>query len=219
MPSIDVSQLKKRPPSDEKVYFLSINFLHFGMVNDVLNCCNLYNLKESIPCIQITWQWLPFTNSARKDNLQLYHWVGFGNFWKCFHELGKRSFLMWGVVYNIFFKIFLVFRMLFRSELWMVSHLRVTTLLPSITRYCNFLSYLLCFFNFISMAESIYLFGMYAVCWCCQIHWWGVWEVFNWSCRYQLNIESCLLSKSMTTSAYKFEEEMSIAFHFLISCQ
>lgn len=41
MPSIDVSQSKKRPPSDEK----------------------------------ITWQWLPFTNSARKDNLQLYHWV------------------------------------------------------------------------------------------------------------------------------------------------
>lgn len=24
---------------------------------------------------KITWQWLPFTNSARKDNLQLYHWV------------------------------------------------------------------------------------------------------------------------------------------------
>ncbi|EEF47221.1 SWR1-complex protein 4 [Ricinus communis] len=41
MPSIDTSQLKKRPPSDEK----------------------------------ITWQWLPFTSSARKDNLQLYHWV------------------------------------------------------------------------------------------------------------------------------------------------
>ncbi|KAJ9187905.1 hypothetical protein P3X46_003317 [Hevea brasiliensis] len=41
MPSIDTSQLKRRPPSDEK----------------------------------ITWQWLPFTNSARKDNLQLYHWV------------------------------------------------------------------------------------------------------------------------------------------------
>ncbi|XP_028753746.1 SWR1-complex protein 4 [Neltuma alba] len=41
MPAIDSSQLKKRPPSDEK----------------------------------ITWQWLPFANSARKDNLQLYHWV------------------------------------------------------------------------------------------------------------------------------------------------
>jgi hypothetical protein len=26
---------------------------------------------------QITWQWLPFTSSARKDNLQLYHWVSF----------------------------------------------------------------------------------------------------------------------------------------------
>ncbi|XP_058199441.1 SWR1-complex protein 4 isoform X1 [Rhododendron vialii] len=24
---------------------------------------------------KITWQWLPFTNSARKDTLQLYHWV------------------------------------------------------------------------------------------------------------------------------------------------
>ncbi|KAJ1393370.1 SANT/Myb domain [Sesbania bispinosa] len=41
MPAIDASQLKKKPPSDEK----------------------------------ITWQWLPFTNSARKDNLHLYHWV------------------------------------------------------------------------------------------------------------------------------------------------
>lgn len=41
MPTIDSSQLKKRPPADEK----------------------------------ITWQWLPFTSSARKDNLQLYHWV------------------------------------------------------------------------------------------------------------------------------------------------
>ncbi|WCJ22358.1 SWR1-complex protein 4 [Euphorbia peplus] len=41
MPSIDTSQLKKRPPTDEK----------------------------------ITWQWLPFTNSARNDSLQLFHWV------------------------------------------------------------------------------------------------------------------------------------------------
>ncbi|CAM8973749.1 unnamed protein product [Rhodiola kirilowii] len=41
MPSIDVSQLKRRPQSEEK----------------------------------ITWKWLPFSNSARKDDLQLYHWV------------------------------------------------------------------------------------------------------------------------------------------------
>uniref|UniRef100_A0A151UDH8 SWR1-complex protein 4 n=1 Tax=Cajanus cajan TaxID=3821 RepID=A0A151UDH8_CAJCA len=24
---------------------------------------------------EVTWQWLPFTSSARKDNLHLYHWV------------------------------------------------------------------------------------------------------------------------------------------------
>ncbi|KAB2617281.1 DNA methyltransferase 1-associated protein 1-like [Pyrus ussuriensis x Pyrus communis] len=41
MPAVEPLQLKKRPPTDEK----------------------------------ITWQWLPFTSSARKDNLQLYHWV------------------------------------------------------------------------------------------------------------------------------------------------
>ncbi|XP_057424066.1 SWR1-complex protein 4-like [Lotus japonicus] len=45
MPTIDPSQLKKRPPSDEKV----------------------------------SWQWLPFTNSARKDDLHLYHWVRVAN--------------------------------------------------------------------------------------------------------------------------------------------
>ncbi|KAM1074371.1 hypothetical protein ACFX11_019537 [Malus domestica] len=41
MPAVEPLQLKKRPPTDEK----------------------------------ITWQWLPFTSSARKDNLRLYHWV------------------------------------------------------------------------------------------------------------------------------------------------
>lgn len=42
IPSIDVTQLKRRAQSENE---------------------------------KITWQWLPFTNSARKDNLQLYHWV------------------------------------------------------------------------------------------------------------------------------------------------
>ncbi|CAJ1874606.1 unnamed protein product [Sphenostylis stenocarpa] len=31
--------------------------------------------KKPLPLEKITWQWLPFTSSARKDNLQLYHWV------------------------------------------------------------------------------------------------------------------------------------------------
>ncbi|XP_042516110.1 SWR1-complex protein 4-like [Macadamia integrifolia] len=42
MPSIDVSQLKRRSHSDKE---------------------------------KITWKWLPFTSSARTDNLHLYHWV------------------------------------------------------------------------------------------------------------------------------------------------
>ncbi|XAR58358.1 hypothetical protein NMG60_11013730 [Bertholletia excelsa] len=42
MPSIDVSQLKRRSQSENE---------------------------------KITWQWRSFTNSARKDNLQLCHWV------------------------------------------------------------------------------------------------------------------------------------------------
>ncbi|XP_024639129.1 SWR1-complex protein 4 isoform X1 [Medicago truncatula] len=40
MPAVDLSLLKKKPPSDKKVI----------------------------------WRWLPFKNSARKDDLQLHHW-------------------------------------------------------------------------------------------------------------------------------------------------
>ncbi|KAH9311434.1 hypothetical protein KI387_026469, partial [Taxus chinensis] len=42
MPALDISNLKRRPPSDSD---------------------------------KISWQWLPFTSSARRDNLELYHWV------------------------------------------------------------------------------------------------------------------------------------------------
>ncbi|KAK2455839.1 SWR1-complex protein [Trifolium repens] len=31
--------------------------------------------KKPSPNEKVTWQWLPFTNSARKDDLHLYHWV------------------------------------------------------------------------------------------------------------------------------------------------
>ncbi|CAJ2664450.1 unnamed protein product [Trifolium pratense] len=31
--------------------------------------------KKPLPPEKVTWQWLPFTNSARKDDLHLYHWV------------------------------------------------------------------------------------------------------------------------------------------------
>ncbi|KAG0568337.1 hypothetical protein M758_6G010600 [Ceratodon purpureus] len=31
--------------------------------------------KRTLPSKKISWQWLPFSTSARTDNLQLYHWV------------------------------------------------------------------------------------------------------------------------------------------------
>ncbi|KAK2968312.1 hypothetical protein RJ640_021701, partial [Escallonia rubra] len=57
MPAIDISQWKRRAQSEnQKEYALKIS------------------TTLTLP-LQITWQWLPFTSSARKDNLQLYHWV------------------------------------------------------------------------------------------------------------------------------------------------
>ncbi|KAJ9696723.1 hypothetical protein PVL29_008774 [Vitis rotundifolia] len=32
-------------------------------------------VSNNLNILQVTWQWLPFTSSARTDNLQLYHWV------------------------------------------------------------------------------------------------------------------------------------------------
>nr|KYP65593.1 hypothetical protein KK1_011840 [Cajanus cajan] len=31
--------------------------------------------KKPPPLEKVSWQWLPFASSARKDNLHLYHWV------------------------------------------------------------------------------------------------------------------------------------------------
>ncbi|CAA2981126.1 SWR1-complex 4 [Olea europaea subsp. europaea] len=65
MPSVDVNQLKRKAQSEnEKVSVLS-----------VFNCNQLLAIIKCKFFLQITWKWLPFTNSARKDDLQLYHWV------------------------------------------------------------------------------------------------------------------------------------------------
>ncbi|KAK3034654.1 hypothetical protein RJ639_033609 [Escallonia herrerae] len=57
MPAIDISQWKRRAQSEnQKEYAFKISTI------------------LTLP-LQITWQWLPFTSSARNDNLQLYHWV------------------------------------------------------------------------------------------------------------------------------------------------
>lgn len=77
MPSIDSSHSKKRPPSDEKVGHSGYKW--FALKD--LRVRSLFRFMFFLQILkifmQITWQWLSFTNSARKDNLQLYHWVYF----------------------------------------------------------------------------------------------------------------------------------------------
>ncbi|WVZ08350.1 hypothetical protein V8G54_021696 [Vigna mungo] len=70
---------KSRPPKESQrkpdgisreVYALT------GRLAPLMPCIEASQLKKKPPPLEkITWQWLPFTSSARKDNLQLYHWV------------------------------------------------------------------------------------------------------------------------------------------------
>ncbi|TQD78494.1 hypothetical protein C1H46_035947 [Malus baccata] len=78
MPAVEPLQLKKRPPTDEKITWQWLPFTSSARKDNL----QLYHWVGFVPyvlnlalCFQITWQWLPFTSSARKDNLQLYHWV------------------------------------------------------------------------------------------------------------------------------------------------
>jgi hypothetical protein len=82
---------------------------------------------------QITWQWLPFTSSARKDNLQLYHWVSFEIYiyiYTCSQFVSRKVSVtdLHGLfIYHC------------RLELWMVFHPQVIIPLPSTTRYAQVL--------------------------------------------------------------------------------
>ncbi|KAK7846160.1 swr1-complex protein 4 [Quercus suber] len=78
--SLPIPQEKKsRPPKDSQrkpdgisreVYALT------GGLAPLMPAIDSTQLKKQPPKDEkITWQWLPFTNSARKDTLQLYHWV------------------------------------------------------------------------------------------------------------------------------------------------
>ncbi|XP_030945524.1 SWR1-complex protein 4 isoform X4 [Quercus lobata] len=78
--SLPIPQEKKsRPPKDSQrkpdgisreVYALT------GGLAPLMPAIDSSQLKKQPPKDEkITWQWLPFTNSARKDTLQLYHWV------------------------------------------------------------------------------------------------------------------------------------------------
>ncbi|CAL0308508.1 unnamed protein product [Lupinus luteus] len=47
-----------------------------GGLSSLMPAIDASHLRKKPPSDEkITWQWLPFTSSARKDNLQLYHWV------------------------------------------------------------------------------------------------------------------------------------------------
>ncbi|KAL6610570.1 hypothetical protein ACP70R_040539 [Stipagrostis hirtigluma subsp. patula] len=56
MPTIEASHLKRRPAAEKEKGTLPME------------------LNRNIEML-VKWQWLPFTSSARTDNLQLYHWV------------------------------------------------------------------------------------------------------------------------------------------------
>ncbi|XP_031498916.1 SWR1-complex protein 4 [Nymphaea colorata] len=79
-----VQEKKPRPPKEpqrkpdgvsREVYALT------GGMPPLMPTIDVSHLKRRAPVDRekITWQWLPFTSSARKDNLQLFHWVKVAN--------------------------------------------------------------------------------------------------------------------------------------------
>ncbi|KAL7112457.1 hypothetical protein ACP275_04G004600 [Erythranthe tilingii] len=78
--NLPIQEKKSKPPKESQrkpdgisreVYALTGGLAPLMPAIDV----NQLKRKAQSENEKITWQWLPFTNSARKDNLQLYHWV------------------------------------------------------------------------------------------------------------------------------------------------
>lgn len=78
--ALPIQEKKSKPPKESQrkpdgisreVYALTGGLAPLMPAIDV----NHLKRKAQTENEKITWQWLPFTNSARKDNLQLYHWV------------------------------------------------------------------------------------------------------------------------------------------------
>lgn len=78
--ALPIQEKKSKPPKESQrkpdgisreVYALT------GGLAPLMPAIDVNHLKRKVQTEneKITWQWLPFTNSARKDNLQLYHWV------------------------------------------------------------------------------------------------------------------------------------------------
>nr|QNH82061.1 SWR1-complex protein 4 [Pogostemon cablin] len=78
--ALPIQEKKSRPPKESQrkpdgisreVYALTGGIAPLMPAVDV----NHFKRKAQPDNEKITWHWLSFTNSARKDNLQLYHWV------------------------------------------------------------------------------------------------------------------------------------------------
>ncbi|XP_020550336.1 SWR1-complex protein 4 isoform X3 [Sesamum indicum] len=78
--ALPIQEKKSKPPKESQrkpdgisreVYALTGGLAPLMPAVDV----NQLKRKAQSDNEKITWQWLPFTNSARKDSLQLYHWV------------------------------------------------------------------------------------------------------------------------------------------------
>ncbi|PIN15555.1 DNA methyltransferase 1-associated protein-1 [Handroanthus impetiginosus] len=78
--ALPIQEKKSKPPKESQrkpegisreVYALTGGLAPLMPAIDV----NQLKRKAQAQNEKITWQWLPFTNSARKDSLQLYHWV------------------------------------------------------------------------------------------------------------------------------------------------
>ncbi|KAK4476867.1 hypothetical protein RD792_016031 [Penstemon davidsonii] len=76
--ALPVQEKKSKPPkeSQRKPDGISreVYALTGGMV-PLMPTIDVNQLKRKSQNDKITWQWLPFTSSARKDDLQLYHWL------------------------------------------------------------------------------------------------------------------------------------------------
>ncbi|KAL3814453.1 hypothetical protein ACJIZ3_015721 [Penstemon smallii] len=76
--ALPVQEKKYKPPkeSQRKPDGISreVYALTGGMV-PLMPAIDVNQLKRKSQNDKISWQWLPFTSSARKDDLQLYHWV------------------------------------------------------------------------------------------------------------------------------------------------
>lgn len=155
---------------------LFLLFVYFAYV-----ICNYFGYWTSY-VLQVTWQWLPFTNSARKDDLNLYHWVSHSTRWiiTCDYFWACKLLL-----FNVYVSLLVQVRI-------------VNGVLPtgdySFAKYNKVAKFMLLLFVFVLPLQCLPFWFCCriwfskssicccAVCWYYQVHRRGVWKVFDRSC-------------------------------------